>query len=87
MKHLGGGRAPRSQRRAVRGPGWRRALRSWSPPPRTGSPTQNPMPLNTATNAGASAVPRPSSALSTRTDLSSASGFSAAVSVFSDAGK
>ena len=51
---------------------------------RIGSPIQNPMPLNTATNAGASAVPRPSSALRTRTDLSSAPGCSAAVSVFSD---
>ena len=51
---------------------------------RIGNPTQNPAPLKAATNAGARAVPRPSRALSTRTDLSSASGWKAAANVFSD---
>jgi len=50
----------------------------------SGSPIQNPMPVNAATNAGASAVPRPSSALSTSTALSAAAAWNAAASVLSD---
>ena len=50
----------------------------------TGSPIQNPRPLKTATNTGAMAVPRPSSAFKTRTDLSTAAGCSAAAKVLSD---
>jgi hypothetical protein len=50
----------------------------------SGSPTQNPMPVNAATKAGASAVPRPSSAFKTRTALSLLAGWKAATSVFSD---
>jgi hypothetical protein len=48
-----------------------------------GRPIQNPTPLNAATNTGARAVPRPSSALRTRTDLSTAAGCSVAASVLS----
>ena len=40
-----------------------------------GRPHQKPRPTNTATNTGASAVPSPSSAFSTRTDRSTPSGW------------
>src|SRR5262245_17842846 len=49
----------------------------------TGRPHQKPSPTKIATSTGASAVPRPSSALSTSTDESTRSGWNAAVNVFS----
>ena len=67
------GRRPAGQR------GARRAGSSDS----TGSPHQNPRPTKMATNTGASAVPNPRSALSTRTDRSIACGWNAAVNVLS----
>jgi hypothetical protein len=48
-----------------------------SAPDRTGRPHQNPRPTKMATNTGASAVPRPSSAFSTSTARSTLSGWNA----------
>ena len=52
-------------------------------PASTGKPHQKPSPTKIATNTGASAVPRPSSAFNTRTARSSPSGWNAAANVFS----
>src|SRR5262249_21298404 len=48
----------------------------------SGRPHQKPRPTKIATNTGASAVPSPSSALSTRTEDSTPAGWNAAVRVF-----
>ncbi len=62
-----------------------RRLMSSSPARRmddsTGRPHQNPRPTKTATNTGASAVPSPRSALSARTERSTAAGWNTAVNV------
>ena len=50
---------------------------------RSGRPHQKPRPSKIATNTGASTVPRPSSAFSTRIERSTAVGLNAAVNVLS----
>src|SRR6188508_3147906 len=50
----------------------------------TGNPHQKPSPTKMATKTGASAVPSPSKAFRASTDVATASGWNAAVKVFSD---
>ena len=74
--------APRAQSAVVNAAGLVQGIALVTfPAASTGSPIQNPRPLKTATNTGATAVPRPSSAFRTSTDLSTAAGCSAAARV------